>query len=78
MRLSITKCFSLFLSYYFFVYLKMRQHLERGLLFGLIGHFGLLKEVNISFFLSACRTVRSDEHVLGNWKNEKSKLLPRR
>ena len=30
----------------------MRQHLRCNLLFGLIGHFGLLKEDNISFFLS--------------------------
>ena len=31
---------------------KTRQHLRCNLLFGLIGHFGLLKDVNISFFLS--------------------------
>ena len=29
----------------------MRKHLRCNLLFGLIGHFGLLKDVNISFFL---------------------------
>ena len=29
----------------------MRQHLRCNLLFGLIGHFGLLKDVNISFVL---------------------------
>ena len=28
------------------------SHLRCNLLFGLIGHFGLLKDVNISFFLS--------------------------
>ena len=31
---------------------KTRQHLKCNLLFGLRGHFGLLKNVNISFFLS--------------------------
>ena len=31
---------------------KTRQHLRCNLLFGLIGHFGLSQDVNISFFLS--------------------------
>ena len=31
---------------------KTRKHLRCNLLFGLIGHSGLLKDVNISFFLS--------------------------
>ena len=31
----------------------MRQHLRCNLLFGLIGHFGLLKDIIISFFLSS-------------------------
>ena len=42
-------------SYYYYYYLlfsKTRQHLRCYLLFGLIGHFGLLQDVNISSFLS--------------------------
>ena len=31
---------------------KTSQHLRCNLLFGLIGHFGLLQGINISFFLS--------------------------
>ena len=31
---------------------KTRQHLRCNVLFGLIGHFGLLKDVDNSFFLS--------------------------
>ena len=45
----------LFTYFYLFIDLlfsKMRQHLRCNLLFCLIGHFGLLKDVNISFFLS--------------------------
>ena len=33
------------------LFAKKRQQLRCNLLFGLIGHFGLLKDVNISFFL---------------------------
>ena len=35
-----------------FLFSKTRQHLRCNLLFGLIGHFSLLQDVNISFFLS--------------------------
>ena len=38
---------------------KTRQHLRYNLLFGLIGHFGLLKDVNISFFLLYIQTYAS-------------------
>ena len=37
---------------FFFLFSKTRQHLRCNLLFGLIGHFGLLKDINICFFLS--------------------------
>ena len=63
LHVPITRFFSIFLSYSLFFYLvtviyfdlllsKMRQHLPCNLFFGLIGHFRLLKDVNISFFLS--------------------------
>ena len=42
----------LFLFYFDLLFSKTRQHLRCNLLLGLIGHFGLLKGVNISFFLS--------------------------
>ena len=39
-------------TYFFGLFSKTGQHLTCNLLFGGIGHFGLLKDVNISFFLS--------------------------
>ena len=66
----ITRFFSLFLSYLlnniYFVLLfsKMRQHFRCNLLFGLTGHFGLLKDVNFSFFLASLpSTFHSFQHV---------------
>ena len=45
-----------------FVVLKDETTLKINLLFGLIGHFGLLKDVNISFFLSVF--LSRDNHIL--------------
>ena len=47
---------SLFREYYllllfYLLFSKRRQHLRCNLLFGLICHFDLLKDINISFFL---------------------------
>ena len=46
----------IFMEYYVLIFdllfLKTRQHLRCNLLFGLIGHCGPLKDVNISFFVS--------------------------
>ena len=38
--------------YFGLLFSKTRQHLRCNLLFGLISYFGLLKDANISFFLS--------------------------
>ena len=45
--------FYLVLFIYFDLFSKKRQHSLCNLLFGLIGHFGILKDINISFFLSS-------------------------
>ena len=41
----------LFTYFFDLLFSKTRQHLRCNLLFGLIGHFGLLKDLNISFSL---------------------------
>ena len=41
----------LFTYFFDLLFSKTRQHLRCNLLFGLIGHFGLLQYVNIFFFL---------------------------
>mgnify|MGYP007069650549 CR=1 FL=1 len=44
-----------------------------NLLFGLIGHFGLLKDVNISFFLSGINVVNKQKGMYVFLFNEKRK-----
>ena len=42
---------------YNLLFSKTRQRVRHNLLFGLIGYFGLLKDVNISFFLSFMKQI---------------------
>ena len=48
---NLTCTLSLRNIYFGFLFPKTRQHLRFNLLFGPKGHFGLLKDINISFFL---------------------------
>ena len=51
-------------SFYFdLLFSKTRQYLRCNLLFDLIGHFGLLKDVNISFFLSSSSICLCNPHM---------------
>ena len=49
----------LFSFFFNLLFSKRRQHLRCNLLFGLIGHFGLLQDVNISFILSSVHKLSS-------------------
>ena len=49
---SISRSIIYFFDFFDLLFSKTRQHSRCNLLFGLIGHFGLLKDVSISFFLS--------------------------
>ena len=49
-----------FLFFFDLLFSRTRQHLRCNLLFGLIRHFGLLKDINISFFLSLSLSLQSN------------------
>ena len=55
-----------YLFYFDLLFSKMRQHFRCYLLFGFIGRFGLLKDINISFFLSMLHN-NGDEIMILYW-----------
>ena len=58
---AILSTFLLLSNIYFGLLFSLtRQHLRCNLLFGLIRHFGLLKDINISFFLSLSLSLQSN------------------
>ena len=61
MLYSFLLLFTLLPLFWAFV-LKDRQYFKRNITFGLIGHFGLLKYVNISFFLSLQNITHIDKN----------------